>query len=215
MPSIFEPAARFSRGVHKAIAVDAERLTAVLKALDVAFVVGEPAPLVSLIDAHVGVSLDPAAFWESDDGYAPCHRLHHYIPKILAADGASPFGLDVLGEIYDENLVLGAELLDRNKAVSPEWLTADPQLPFRYAAAEELLASIDFTAGIDEGGLSSASEAFDMGELGDDISGVGDFQVDALDDWAARLGHALTDFRINLEDIAARHGIVLNWYESA
>lgn len=215
MPSLFEPAPRFTRGVHKAIEVDPERLNATLKALDVAYTVGEAAPIVSLITEHVGVKLDPRSFWESEDGYPACGHLDHYIPEIVRADGATQFGLDLMGEIYAKDVQVGSVLLDRDKPMSPEWLRADPPLPFTYAPAAEMLDAIDFTAGIDEQALAAASEAFDMGELGDDISGVGDFQVDALDDWAARLSHALADFRFTLEDIAARDGIVLSWYEQS
>ncbi len=213
MTSIFEPAARFARGAHKALEVDVEKLEALRRALDVARSVGNAAPITSLISAHASVSIDPENFWESEDGYAACHHLHHYIPQIVRVDGASIFGLDLLGEIYSVDLVTGDELIDRSKAVSPEWLEANPNLPFRVAPADVLVNQIDFQAGLDEGSLSSVSEAFDMGELGDDISGVGDFQVDALDDWAARLRDGLADLKMQLEDIDARDGLVLNWYE--
>jgi hypothetical protein len=213
VPTIFEPTPRFSRGVQKTLEVDAERLNAVLKALDVAYQVGEAKPIVSLINTHADVAIKPDQFFESDDGYPACGNLTHYIPAIVRADGATVFGLGVLGEIYDADLLVGSELVSRDKPVSPEWLEADIALPFRYCAAEEMLDTVDFTAGLDDDALAAASEAFDMGELGDDISGVGDFQVDALDDWAARLRNGLTDFKLALEDVAARDGIVLNWYQ--
>lgn len=213
MPSIFEPAARFTRGIHRALEVNRDRLDAVERALDAAYTVGSAAPIVSLINEHVDVSVDAETFWRSDDGYPACRHLRHYVPQIVRAPGATMFGLDLLGEIYPVNLTTGSELVDRSRPMSPEWLEAEPDLPFRCATPEELLAVIDFNAGLDESALSSVSEAFDMGELGDDISGVGDFQVDALDDWAARLRDALADFQLQLTDIAAREGEVLTWYE--
>lgn len=213
VPSIFEPTPRFTKGVHKTLEVDAERLAATLKALHVARQLGEAAPIVSLINEYASVSLDPEQFFAADDGYPPCGNLAHYIPEILRADGAHQFGLDVLGEIYAGSLQAGSELIDRSKPESPAWLKAEIELPFTYCAATDLLGAIDFSAGIDQEAVGAASEAFDMGELGDDISGVGDFQVDALDDWAARLRDALADFRLELEDIEARDGIVLSWYD--
>jgi hypothetical protein len=213
VPTIFEPTPRFDRGVHKTLEVDAERLNAVLKALDVAYQLGEAAPIVSLINAHVDVTIDPEQFFESDDGYPACGNLPHYIPQIVRAEGSMVFGLGVLGEIYDADLLVGNELIDHSRPVSPQWLAADVTLPFRYSSADEMLEVVDFAAGINDEALSAASEAFDMGELGDDISGVGDFQVDALDDWAARLRNGLADFKLALEDVAARDGIVMNWFE--
>lgn len=213
MPSIFEPTPRFAKGVHKTLEVDAERLNAVLKALDVAYQVGEAAPIVSLINTHVDVAIAPDQFFESEDGYPASGNLAHYIPKIVGAEGAVNFGLGVLGEIYDADLLVGEELIDTSAPVSPAWLKANISLPFRYCSAEEMLERVDFKAGLDDEALAAASEAFDMGELGDDISGVGDFQVDALDDWAARLRDGLADFKFALEDVDARDGIVLNWYE--
>lgn len=213
MHSIFEPTPRFQRGAHKTVEVDPERLTALLKALDVAHTVGEAAPIVSLINEHVGVRLEPKQFFDADDGYPASANLPHYIPEIVRADGATIFGLDVLGEIFAADLQVGQPLTDNSKPVSPQWLSTEIELNFAYCTAEELLSTVDFTAGINAEALSAASEAFDMGELGDDISGVGDFQVDALDDWAARLRDALADFRFALQDIAARDGVVLSWYE--
>jgi len=213
VPSIFEPTPRFAKGVHRTVEIDNDRLEATLKALEVAYQAGESAPIVSLINEYCSVSLDPAQFFASDDGYPPCGNLGHYIPTILRAEGATQFGLDVLGEIYAGSLQAGSALVDRTAAVSPEWLAAEIELPFTYSSAQELIGSIDFTAGINNEALAAASEAFDMGELGDDISGVGEFQVDALDDWAARLRDALADFRFALEDIDAREGIVLSWYD--
>jgi hypothetical protein len=211
--SIFEPTPRFAKGVHKTLEIDAERLAATLKALEVACTVGEAAPIVSLINNHAGVFLEASEFFEADDGYPPCGNLNHYIPEILRADGATQFGLDVLGEIYAGSLHAGSELIDKSKPVSPAWLSAEITLPFTYGTADELLGAIDFSAGIDQEAVGAISEAFDMGELGDDISDVGEFQVDALDDWAARLRDGLADFRFALEDIAARDGIVLSWYD--
>ena len=213
MHSIFEPTPRFSRGAHKTVEVDDERLAALLKAIDVARTVGESAPIVSLVNKHVGVRLEPDQFFESDDGYPACANLGHYIPEIVRADDATVFGLDILGEIYAADLQIGEPLTDPDKPVSPAWLAAEIELPFTYCTAAQLLERIDFGAGINDEALAAASEAFDMGELGDDISGVGDFQVDALDDWAARLRDALADFKFALEDIAAREGTVLTWYE--
>lgn len=213
MSSIFEPTPRFSKGVHKTLEVDVARLNATLKALEVAHQLGEAAPIVSLIREHVGVNLDPAEFFAAEDGYPACNNLGHYIPEIVRAEGAHQFGLDVLGEIYAGELRAGRELIDNSNPESPAWLQADIELPFTYCPAAELIDAIDFSAGINQEAVGAASEAFDMGELGDDISGVGEFQVDALDDWAARLRDALVDFRLALEDIAARDGIVLNWYD--
>ncbi len=213
MSSIFEPTPRFSKGVHKTLEVDSARLDATLKALDVARQLGEAAPIVSLIKAYAGVSLDAAQFFTAEDGYPASGNLAHYIPQILRAEGTHTFGLDLLGEIYAGNLQAGRELIDRSKPESPAWLHSDIELPFRYCPAAELLGAIDFSAGIDQEAVGAATEAFDMGELGDDISGVGDFQVDALDDWAARLRNALADFKFALEDIVARDGVVLTWYD--
>lgn len=213
MSNIFQPTPRFQKGVHKALEVDAERLTATIKALDVARQVGEAAPIVSLIREHAGVRVDPTEFFEAEDGYPACGNLMHYIPLILRADGASEFGLDMLGEIYIANMQAGRPLVDESGPESPAWLDADIELPFTYCPAAELLETLDFGAGIDQDAVGAASEAMDMGELGDDISGVGDFPVDALDDWAGRLRDALADFRIELENIAAHDGIVLTWYD--
>ena len=213
VPNIFEPTPRFSKGVHKTLEVDADRLAATLAALDVARQFGDANPIVSLINEHVDVTLDPVEFFAADDGYPSCGNLQHYLPQILRAEGALQFGLDVLGEIYAGDLKAGRELVDGSKPESPAWLAAEIELPFSYCGAAELLESIDFSIGIDPDAVGAASEAFDMGELGDDISGVGDFQVDALDDWAARLRDGLADFKRELEDIEAREGIVLSWYD--
>lgn len=213
MANIFEPTPRFSKGVHKTLEVDPDRLAVTLRALDTARQLGDAGPIVALISEHAAVTLDAEQFFRSDDGYPACGNLAHYIPKIVRAEGALQFGLDMLGEIYDGDLQAGHPLIDESNPESPAWLGAAIDLPFTYCSAEELLDAIDFTVGIDQEAVGAASEAFDMGELGDDISGVGDFQVDALDDWAARLRDALADFRLELEDIAARDGVVLSWYE--
>ena len=112
-----------------------------------------------------------------------------------------------------ETIPNNTDTIDKSKPVSPAWLSAEITLPFTYGTADELLGAIDFSAGIDQEAVGAISEAFAMGELGDDISDVGEFQVDALDDWAARLRDGLADFRFALEDIAARDGIVLSWYD--
>lgn len=213
MTNIFEPTPRFLRGAHKAIEVDEAHHTALREALAVAHDFGDAAPVVALINARTSVTISAADFFTSDDSYPACTNLVHYIPRVLRADGAAIFGLDVLGEIYSADLVRGAELVDTTSPVSPAWLAANIDLPFRVTSAAALLAETDFTAGIDQDAVGNASEAFDMGELGDDISGVGDFQVDALDDWAARLRDGLADYRFALEDIAARNGTVLTWYD--
>ena len=213
MTNFFEPTPRFTRGVHKTLEVDPGRLAATLEALEVARQLGDARSIVALIKAHVSVTLDPEQFFAADDGYPASANLSHYIPEILRADGANLFGLDVLGEIYAGDLQAGRPLLDPASPDSPEWLRAEIDLPFTYCTANELLGAIDFSVGINRDAVGAASEAFDMGELGDDISGVGDFQVDALDDWAARLRNALADFRLELEDIGARDGIVLSWYD--
>lgn len=213
VPNIFEPTPRFSRGTHKALEVDVAQLDALRDALAVARQLGDAGPIVALINDRTNVTLSAAEFFESPDRYPACANLTHYIPRIVRRDGASQFGLDVLGEIYAGELAHGAELIDVYTPISPAWLSAAIELPFRVETAASLLASTDFTSGIDQDAVGRATEAFDLGELGDDISGVGDFQVDALDDWAARLRDALDDYQLALQDIAARDGTVLTWYD--
>ena len=211
MPGLFEPTPRFTRGDHKALEVDADRLQQCIEALNAARQLGDAAPIVALIDAHAGVRLLADQFFVSDDGYPPAGNLEHYIPKIVRAEGATVFGLGVLGEIYATDICIGDALVDLDAPESPDWLDARIDLPFRFTSAETLFNEIDWRAGIDDDAISTASEAYDMGEMGDELSGTG--VVDALDDWAARLRDALEDFKLDLEDIAARDGHVISWYE--
>lgn len=213
MPFLFEPKSEGKRGSHRALEVDPERLGALTKALDLARTYGKAAPIVSLINEHASVTLDVATFFRADDGYPSCGNLGHYIPEVLRAEGAAEFGLDNYGPIFNFDLLIGDPLMNLESPEAPEWIDAAPKLDFVVALASRLLDDIDFAAGVDDDAIAEASELLDRGELGDDISSVGEFQVDALDDWAAELHFRLDDLRFTLESIADRDGIVLSWYE--